>query len=245
MTQKKLIKAQTASQKKVATFLTSSNTPLKRILYLKGIFSDIALPPFYQKDPWKVLSIDNNRPTNADLTCAFTHLKDIPDNSFHAVWAPYTLMRLPQDRAIEMLKECYRVLGANGMLMLRVFDLQTLAEVILKGRWDTVVAKTPQGEFTAQEIVYGCAVKDQEFIPHMSGYLARPLGKLLIAAGFDNIKVRREGIDIDSVATKNLQRNPEKPHIEIIEPDINKIMMSRDELEKKTELPVPNVMEGR
>ncbi|MFH1049569.1 MAG: methyltransferase domain-containing protein [bacterium] len=67
-------------------------------------------------------------------------MKGLPyeDNTFDAVYHSHVLEHLPKDKAIDFIKECYRVLKKSGVIRVVVPDLQKIAENYLKNLNDNL-----------------------------------------------------------------------------------------------------------
>jgi predicted SAM-dependent methyltransferase len=65
---------------------------------------------------------------SADIV-AYNLLKGIPyaDNSFEVVYHSHVLEHFPKTKAVDFIKECYRVLKPNGIIRIAIPDLEKIA----------------------------------------------------------------------------------------------------------------------
>lgn len=186
--------------------VADTNPALKKVLHLgAGDYHADKLHSNFRNADWKEVRMDPNPKVKPDIIGDFRQLKKIPDSSMHAIWLPHQLQNLQAHEIEGALAQCFRLLAENGVLVLVVPDMQALGEVISKGRIDDKLYETNNGVVTALDMIYGMKPLiekgDQRAMNH-TGFTAYTLGLKLKAAGFVNIKVKREGYNLWAMANR-------------------------------------------
>jgi predicted SAM-dependent methyltransferase len=115
----------------------------------------------------------------------------VPDGSFDAIWASHTIEHLHGHEAPAAMAEFRRVLRADGFALLRCPDLEAVAEALLRHGPEHVAYVAPAGPITPLDMLFGHSRsirKGQAHMAHHTGYTAERLGRLLLAAGFPEVR---------------------------------------------------------
>jgi len=195
---------------------TSADTPAvkKKVLYL-GISSARAdrLHPGFKPDAWEWVRLDPDAGVRPDLQSHVTDLKGVEAGTFDAIWAPHLLHRLYPHVAEAMLQKAFRALKDEGMLALTVPDAQAAAIYFAHNRPNEVLYKSPAGEVTAHDVLYGYSKnleKGLHQFAHRTGFTCESLSMALREAGFCSITVSADGFDLTAVAHRYDYDNPSR-----------------------------------
>jgi SAM-dependent methyltransferase len=153
------------------------------------------LHPYFRGPEWRQIRLDIDPEVKPDIVCSITDMPPVPAESVDAIWSSHNLEHLHRHEVPLALAEFLRVLKPGGLLLLTLPDLQSVAELIAADRLEDGAYVSPSGPITPLDMVFGhtpSLAAGQMFMAHKSGFTARTLQKLLIAAGFAEIRVRRD-----------------------------------------------------
>jgi len=119
-----------------------------------------------------------------DYKCNINDLSMFNDNTVDLIYCSHALEYFDRQKALQVLKEWYRVLKEGGVLRIAVPDFEAIVKVYLKYKnleqqgilgplYGRMVVKTPEGE----KVLY-----------HKTVYDFESLKKLLEFVGFKNIR---------------------------------------------------------
>lgn len=123
----------------------------------------------------------------------------VEDVSFDAVYSQHCLEHLYYHEVPVALAEFYRVIRPGGIVFIGVPNLRAVAWKVACGNLEGVLYESPAGPISAIDSIYGC----REFLKsghpyqqHKTGFTPGTLTKKLKAAGFVNIVVESDGINM-------------------------------------------------
>jgi SAM-dependent methyltransferase len=152
------------------------------------------LHPCFHGAEWRQIRLDIDPAVEPDIVCSITDMRPVPAQSVDAIWSSHNLEHLHRYEVPLALAEFVRVLKPGGLLLLTLPDLQSVAELIAADRLEDEAYVSPSGPITPLDMVFGhtpSLAAGQMFMAHKSGFTARTLQNLLVAAGFAEIRVRR------------------------------------------------------
>ncbi|MBL0320028.1 MAG: methyltransferase domain-containing protein [Alphaproteobacteria bacterium] len=200
-------------------------------------FSDLPLAqihPSLAKGQWQELNIaaDPKHPEK------LYHLTQYNNDSVQAIVAHQALEYLFTYEVPKALQEYFRVVEPGGFLFITVYDLQTVGESLASGKLEGMALTDKKGQTNPMACLFGPASQNTsaKHLQYRTGFIAQRLADKLQTAGFTGIRVQRDGLYLNAAAYK--LKPEQKPYRQILEFDVNKMMLSRDELDQRPGLPV-------
>lgn len=142
------------------------------------------------------------------------------DESVNIIYSSHFLEHIPEEKGIQVLRECYRVLIKGGVMRLVVPDLLWYAEHYVTETRKIVSGKTISNDRSIHDkflnTVYGAYIKRKRYgAEHCYMYDLPTLNQCLINAGFQDIRsvCYREGFNTELASYDN--RPDDSLHLEI------------------------------
>jgi len=174
---------------------TTNNTNKKLVLNSGcGFYNPERLPLIFQNPSWQEIRVDIDPQVKPDVITSTTDLSHFQNHSVDAVYSSHNLEHLYIHDVQAALKEFVRVLKPNGFVLITLPDLQAIAQKVVEGELDTTAYTSKMGPITAFDMLYGHKKTVQEgnsYMAHNSGFTAKSLGQLLLATGFEEVRVKR------------------------------------------------------
>jgi len=175
---------------------TTVSPARKRILNAgAGPVSARGIAPMFRGSGWEEVRLDIDPSSKPNVVGSITEMTTFPDHCFDAVWSSHTLEHLFAHEVPRALGECKRVLKTDGFAIFLCPDLESVAEHLTKYGPDHVAYTSAAGPITALDMLYGhqaSVARGRVSMAHKTGFTAERLGKLLLAAGFATVHVRRD-----------------------------------------------------
>jgi predicted SAM-dependent methyltransferase len=190
----------------------------KRVLHVGcGPFSPDKLHGVFRAPNWREIRVDIDPAVKPDIQASITDLrKDVPDASIDAIWSSHNIEHLHDHEVEPALREFVRVLRPAGFALLTCPDLEAIAKLIAAGV-DRVAYESPAGPVTPLDMLFGLRRSIERgnlFMCHQTGFTEERLGKVIIAAGFNEARVLK-GQNYDLWAL-GLMANADRKHIETL-----------------------------
>lgn len=180
----------------------------KQLLHIGcGVKDSNKLPPVFRKPEWQEIRLDNDASVEPDILEDIFELDKVKKESMDGIFTAHHLQKLPHHRIPAALKEIYRVMKEDGLLVACVPDLQALAAYVAEGTADQALYEEQGRKVTPIDMLYG-----SETVPVHAGLTAHAFARLLLDAGYCNIVVRRDWIWLWASAHKMDVKNPERKH---------------------------------
>lgn len=174
---------------------TLNTTAQHRLLNLGCGTSDRQnLPSCFAGEEWHHIRIDIDSSVKPDIVSSLTDIQQIPDEYADVVWSSHSLEHLEAYNVSQALAEMYRMLKPDGYALITMPDLQSLAQLVVEGKLLDVMYESPMGPIRTIDMLYGHGPSLQaghKHMAHRSGLDATSLGKLLVDAGFQEIRIRQ------------------------------------------------------
>lgn len=161
------------------------------------------LHPHFQPPEWREVRLDIDPSVNPDILCSMTAMTPVASESVDAVWSSHNLEHLHRHEVPVALAEFARVLKPAGLLLLNLPDLQQVAELVVADRLEHEGYLSPSGPVTPLDMIFGHTLslaRGHSFMAHKTGFTPSTLGRLLVEAGFAEVRLRR-GTSFDLWAT--------------------------------------------
>lgn len=167
---------------------------------------------FQDKQQWREIRQDINPEVAPDIVCSMTDMRGIIDSdSMDAVWSSHNLEHLYAHEVVMALNEFHRVLKPNGVLVMTLPDLESIAEKIIEGKLEEPLYQSPSGPISPIDILYGhrqFIANGNHFMAHKTGFTAASLSQKLSEAGFKRIDIQRDTYDLWAFGFKGILATP-------------------------------------
>lgn len=180
------------------------NTPpvcdaiLRRVLHVGCGAVDAGKIPaeWFPAAVWQEIRLDIDPMVTPDIIASITDMPTVGSNSVDAVWSAHNIEHLYPHEVPLALAEFRRVLKSDGFLLLTLPDLQQVAALVADDRLTDPAYVSPAGPVTPLDMLYGfraALALGNSFMGHRCGFTARSLQAALVAAGFPQVRVVRDG----------------------------------------------------
>jgi SAM-dependent methyltransferase len=175
----------------------------------------------FNKDSWKEIRFDIDINVNPDIVGTLTDMKSVETGSVDAVYSSHNIEHIFPHEVPIALKEFYRVLKEDGIVVITCPDLQSAGEAIAQDKLFESLYESTMGSVTAFDILYGhrkTTADGNVFMIHKGGFTYSSLNSSFFKAGFKaRYGGRRpQGCDLFLVAFK--QKKPEEEIKKIANP---------------------------
>ncbi|WP_342778714.1 class I SAM-dependent methyltransferase [Phreatobacter stygius] len=161
-------------------------------------------PVFRAAGRWQEVRLDVDPRVAPDIVCSTTDMqRAVQDASFDALWSSHNIEHLYDHEVTLAFAEFRRVLKRSGFALIRCPDLQAIIEAARTDGLESVAYVAPAGPVTPLDMLYGfrpSIARGNEFMAHKTGFTDLRLGRLLIEAGFAEVRTKRALFDLWAVA---------------------------------------------
>jgi len=160
-----------------------------------GTYSARKLHPIFHGRGWRETRLDVDSSVRPDIVCSVHDMTSfVPSGAYDAVWSSHHIEHLHAHEVPRAFKEILRVLKADGFALIRCPDLESVAETLLRDGPDHTAYLSPAGPISALDMLYGHGASiagGNTAMRHHTGFTADRLGRLLIDAGFAEVRTKR------------------------------------------------------
>nr|WP_315472181.1 methyltransferase domain-containing protein [uncultured Undibacterium sp.] len=151
-----------------------------------------SLPLFFQSAQWIEIRLDIDPHVQPDILGSITDLSAVADASVDAIWSSHNLEHINSFEVPIALAEFRRVLKPSGFVLITVPDLRAVARYVANNDLDETLYQSAAGPIAAMDIMFGhqaSLASGHQYMAHRTGFSANLLGKVLLAAGFSEVRV--------------------------------------------------------
>ena len=151
---------------------------------------------FFPPGAWRELRLDIDPGVSPDIVASITEMPMVAAASVDAVWSAHTLEHLASHEVPVALAEFHRVLTPGGFVLVTMPDLQQVAELVAAGKLEDAAYVSAMGPIAALDMLYGfrpALAAGNAFMGHRTGFTAGTLAVHLQNAGFQTVRVQRDG----------------------------------------------------
>ncbi|GEM_PF-236271 len=183
-----------------SNFIEQTDQNKKKLLHVGcGGYNPNALPKEFSRDQWLEIRLDINPDVKPDIIGTITDLSNVPDNSVDAIYSSHNLEHIESHEVPVALAGFYRVLKLNGLVFITLPDIQKVAEYVSQGKLEETLYISPAGPICAIDILYGLRTSIQQgnyYMAHRTAFTAKTLEQKLIQAGFKNVNVIKDNLNL-------------------------------------------------
>jgi ubiquinone/menaquinone biosynthesis C-methylase UbiE len=163
----------------------------------------------FNNDGWKEIRFDIDELVNPDIVGTLLDMSKVQTGSVDAVYSSHNIEHVYPHEVPIVLKEFYRVLKDDGIVVLHCPDLQSVCEAVADNKLLETLYETEDGhKISAIDILYGWRVaisNGNEYMAHKGGFTYSVLNDSFLQAGFKmNYGGRVSGMNLFIVSSKQL-----------------------------------------
>ena len=187
---------------------------MKTFLHVGCGFNDKSNCLGFEGDDWKETRLDIDKDVSPDILGTLTDMNTVATGSVDAIYSSHSIEHIfPHEIAIA-LKEFYRVLNDDGIVVITCPDIQSVGEALTQDKLLEPIYESPMGPVTPFDILYGhreTTTDGNIFMAHKSGFTYSILDKVFSEAGFlARVGGRRpDACSLYLVAFKEIKTNEE------------------------------------
>jgi SAM-dependent methyltransferase len=144
---------------------------------------------------WDEIRMDIDDSTRPDISGSIVDMRGFAeDECCDAIYASHVVEHLLQHEIDKGLSEFRRVLAPTGFALIRVPDIEAVAQFIVEGRIDDVIYTSPAGPVTPLDMLYGhggSIARGSLAMRHGTAFTQDLMAKRLLKAGFAELRVTR------------------------------------------------------
>ena len=151
---------------------------------------------FFPAGAWTEMRLDIDPDVMPDIVASITDMAMVPEGAVDAVWSAHHLEHLASHAVPVALAEFFRVLAPGGFALVTMPDLQQVAALVAEGRLEDAAYISAMGPIAPLDMLYGyrpALASGNAFMGHRTGFVAATLQAHLEQAGFQAVRVQRDG----------------------------------------------------
>ena len=130
---------------------------------------------------------DNWSEIRFDIVGTLTDMRLVGTGSVDAIYSSHNIEHIYPHEVEVALREFYRVLKDDGMVVLRCPDLQSVCEAVIQDKLLEPLYESASGPITPMDILYGhidSVAKGNDYMAHKCGFTYSVLDRAFHDAGF-------------------------------------------------------------
>ena len=141
----------------------------------------------FNNDSWKEIRFDIDKSVNPDIVGTLTDMKLVETGSVDAVYSSHNIEHIYPHEVRIALKEFYRVLKDDGIVVITCPDLQSVCEMIAKDKLLEPFYESPAGQISPIDVLFGhrtLIAQGNEYMAHKGGFTYSALNASFFEVGF-------------------------------------------------------------
>ena len=142
----------------------------------------------FDNDNWKEIRFDIDETVNPDIVGTLLDMSEVKTGSVDAIFSSHNIEHIFPHEVSIALKEFYRVLKDDGIVVLSCPDLQSVCEAVINDKLLDPLYETSVGDKIAPiDILYGWRAPiaaGNEYMAHKGGFTYSVLDGAFLEAGF-------------------------------------------------------------
>lgn len=161
----------------------------------------------FNTSEWQEIRFDIDKSVNPDVVGTMTDMSSVATESVDALFSSHNIEHLyPHDVPIA-LKEFYRVLKADGFVIITCPDLLSVCQLVAEDKLTEPAYQSPAGPIAPIDILYGhrpSMAQGNLFMAHRCGFTRKTLTVDLQIAGFSAVGVLedKQNFNLWAIASK-------------------------------------------
>ena len=138
-------------------------------------------------DNWKEIRLDIDKNVNPDIVGTLTDMKLVKTGSVDAVYSSHNIEYIFPHEVPIALKEFYRVLKDDGIVVITCPDLQAVCELVAKDKLLEPFYESHAGQISPIDVLYGhrtLIAQGNEYMAHKGGFTYSALNASFFEVGF-------------------------------------------------------------
>tara|TARA_B100000676_G_C18065077_1_gene840405 strand:+ start:1466 stop:2065 length:600 start_codon:yes stop_codon:yes gene_type:complete len=159
----------------------------------------------FATDEWEEVRLDINENANPDILTSMTDLSMIDDEEYQGIFSSHNIEHIFPHQVDSTFKEFYRILSADGELIIICPDLMIVAKAIVEGNYLKALYQSPAGPIAPIDILFGhraSVAGGNEYMAHKCAFTMEALLGVLKAAGFGTIVGGTGDFNLYAIAMK-------------------------------------------
>ena len=142
----------------------------------------------FDNDDWKEIRFDIDKNVNPDIVGTLTDMKLVETGSVDAIYSSHNIDHIYPHEVLIALKEFYRVLNDDGIVVITCPDLQSVCEAVVNDKLlEPLYETTESHQISPIDILYGWRIpitQGNEYMAHKGGFTYSALNASFFEAGF-------------------------------------------------------------
>lgn len=151
-------------------------------------------PRYFHGPEWEEVRLDINPDAKPDIVASMLDMSPVASASMDALYSSHNVEHVHPHEVDIVLREFRRVLKPDGLCVVTVPDLQSVAALVAQDCLEDTAYVSPAGPIAPLDILYGHRASmagGNLFMAHKTGFTAKTLGQALLRAGFAQVSVQR------------------------------------------------------
>ena len=141
----------------------------------------------FNNNNWNEIRFDIDKNVKPDIEGTLTDMSLVKTGSVDAIYSAHNIEHVYPHEVPIALKEFYRVLKDDGIVVITCPDLQSVCEAIVKDKLLEPLYESPEGPISPVDFLYGhreAIAKGNEYMAHKNGFTYSVLNTAFFEAGF-------------------------------------------------------------
>ena len=141
----------------------------------------------FDNEDWKEIRLDIDKSVNPDIVGTLTDMNSVESGSVDAVYSSHNIEHIFPHEVPIALREFYRVLKEDGIVVITCPDLQSAGEALTQDKLLEPLYESDIGPISPIDILYGhrgFISRGNEYMAHKGGFTYSVLDRAFYEAGF-------------------------------------------------------------